>query len=199
MSLVHGPRWFQLDSLTRTDMVRVMAHMTSSVEYGLHCLLFLAGREHAPASSADLAAMQGISPTLVAKIFPKLRKAGLVIAMEGIGGGYILARRPEDISVLEVVEAIDGRRRLFECQEIRGRCALFGDTPPDWATRGRCSVHMTMLRAEKAMRESLSRETLADIVAAVGRKAPPEFQGEIDDWFDGRLAARTRSAESGQA
>ena len=61
-----------------------MAYITSSVEYAIHCLLFLVNNEDKPLSSKDLAELQGVSPSFMAKIFPKLEKAGLVVAQEGV-------------------------------------------------------------------------------------------------------------------
>src|SRR4051794_19920754 len=104
-----------------------MAHITTGVEYGLHCLLFLVGGR--TASVRDLADLQGVPVEYVAKLFTKLQKAGLVVASEGARGGFRLAREPRSISVLDVVIAIDGKKQLFECREIRGRCAIFGRKP----------------------------------------------------------------------
>ena len=173
-----------------------MAHLTVSVEYALHCLLWLGGPGDVPVSSRDLAEFQGISPSFVAKIFPRLEKAGLVAAAEGVRGGYVLARDPEAISVLEVVDAVEGDKPLFDCKDIRGRCPMFGEPPPDWATSGVCAIHALMLRAEKAMRSVLASQSLADIARVVERKAPPEFAQEVRDWFDGRAEARTARSAS---
>lgn len=168
-----------------------MAHMTASVEYGLHSLLWMVdGTE--PLSSRDLAEFQNLSPTFLAKIFAKLEKAGIVTATEGVRGGYVLARPAGEISFLEVVDAIEGKKPLFDCQQIRGGCALFGDNPPRWATRGVCSVHAVMLRAEKAMREELAGQSLADLGQAVASKAPAEFGGEVQTWLGNRLRERGR-------
>ena len=156
-----------------------MAFITSSVEYGLHCLLWLVDPDCGQPSSRDLAELQGVSPSFVAKIFPKLEKAGIVRAAQGVRGGYRLAREPAEISVLDVVDAIEGDKPLFDCQEIRGRCAVFGDSAPQWATRGVCAIHAAMLRAEQAMRDSLAAESLASIAATVGRKAPAKFTDEV--------------------
>lgn len=179
---------------TRTDIVRVMAHLTASVEYGLHCLLWLAGSA-TPLSSRDLAEFQGISPSFVAKIFPKLEKAGIVQALEGVRGGYLLAKTPESISVLDVVDAIEGRKPLFDCQEIRGRCAVFGNRPPGWATAGTCAIHAVMLRAEKAMRDSLASQSLADVAHILDRKAPPDFSNDVRDWLEDRIKSRAGRRE----
>lgn len=173
-----------------------MAHITTSVEYGIHCLLWLAASDATPVSSRDLAEFQGISPSFVAKIFPKLEKGGIVKASEGVRGGYVLAKAPEEISVLEIVDAIEGRKPLFDCQDIRGRCAVFGDSPPGWATAGVCSIHAVMLRAEKAMRDALASQSLGTIGRTVGRKAPAEFTEEVRDWLQSRAAARTGKAKA---
>ena len=55
-----------------------MAYITTSVEYGIHCLLWLVGDNQRALSSRELAELQGISPSFLAKIFPKLEKAGIV-------------------------------------------------------------------------------------------------------------------------
>jgi Rrf2 family protein len=169
-----------------------MAHLTASVEYGLHCLLWLSCAKDTPLSSRELAQFQGISPAFVAKIFPKFEKAGIVCASEGVRGGYVLAREPKDISVLEIVDAIEGEKPLFDCQEIRGRCAVFGARPPVWATNGVCAIHAVMLRAERAMRQELARESLTSVARVLDRKAPSKFSGEVQAWFARRAKARSR-------
>lgn len=175
-----------------------MSQMSASVEYGIHCLLWLVDAKDRPRSGRDLAEFQGISPTFVIKIFGKLAKAGIVHASDGIRGGYLLAKLPEQISLLQIVDAIDGRKPLFVCQEIRGRCAVFGDRPPSWATDGVCSIHAVMLKAEKAMRDTLKGCSLADIGRSVRDKAPDGFSGDVSVWFDGRLNSRKRRAKGSE-
>jgi Rrf2 family protein len=167
-----------------------MAHLGSGVEYGLHCLLWLVGSHSEPASSRDLADLQGISSSFVAKIFPKLEKAGIVTASDGLRGGYWLAKPANRITVLDVVDAIEGKKPLFECLQIRGRCALFGDKPPAWSVKGLCSIHAVMIRAETSMREELARTSLADLAHAVDEKSPAGFSDEIQNWLTNRVAAR---------
>lgn len=95
-----------------------MAYITSSVEYAIHCLLFLVNNEDKPLSSKDLAELQGVSPSFMAKIFPKLEKAGLVIAQEGVRGGYLLARSAHEISFLDIVNAIEGENRFLSAKKF---------------------------------------------------------------------------------
>lgn len=173
-----------------------MAHITASVEYGIHCLLLLVGNDDRPMSSRELADLQGVSPSFLAKIFPKLEKAGLVKACGGVHGGYLLAKKPDAISFLDVVDAIEGEKPLFDCQEIRGRCAVFEGKAPGWATKGVCAIHAVMLQAEKAMREALAAQSLGDVAQRFSRKAPSAFFADVDAWIDGRLTERT--ARSGR-
>ena len=172
-----------------------MAYITTGVEYGLHCLLYLTGpRDEAlPASARDLADLQGVPIEYVAKLFTKLQKAGLVVASEGARGGFRLARKPNLISVLDVIVAIDGEKALFECREIRGRCAVFDGRPPAWATRGVCSIHAIMMEAEARMREVLAARTLADIAASVAAKASPNFSREIAKWLANKAPGLRRA------
>jgi Rrf2 family protein len=175
-----------------------MAYLGSSVEYGLHCLIWLVDPASGQPSSRDLAELQGVSPSFLAKIFPKLEKAGIVRASEGLRGGYRLAKSPEAITVLEVVDAIEGKRPLFECQEIRGRCAIFDGKPPAWSLDGVCGIHAVMLRAEQSMRQELARTSLADIARSAARKIPAEFPTEVRRWLESRIDKRIE-AKGGRA
>ncbi|PSH61524.1 RrF2 family transcriptional regulator [Phyllobacterium sophorae] len=170
-----------------------MAHLGTGVEYALHCLLLLDQPLAQPASSRDLAELQGVSPSFLAKIFPKLEKAGIVAASEGIRGGYKLARDSKEITVLEVIDAVEGRKPLFDCQDIRGRCALFKDKPPAWMTSGVCSIHAVMLRAEKTLRDELARTTIRDLTKGVARKAPDGFAEQLQTWFADRVDTREQT------
>ena len=170
-----------------------MAHLGNGVEYGLHCLLWLARPQAGFASSRDLADLQGVSPSFLAKIFPKLEKAGVVTASDGVHGGYRLARPAAEISVLDVVDAIEGPKPLFDCQEVRGKCAVFGSAKPDWSTHGVCAVHSVMIRAEQAMRAELAKTSLAKLAETVAGKAPAGFAEQISTWLADRLESRAKT------
>jgi len=176
-----------------------MPYFGTGVEYALHCLLWLAGPLERPPSSRDLADMQGISPAFLKKIFPKLEKAGIVEASGGIRGGYRLARPAETITVLDVVDAVEGPKSLFDCQEIRGRCALFEGKPPKWSTQGVCGIHAVMLRAENILREELARTSLASLAAGVLGKngLPARFPDQVRSWFADRQTAREEARVTG--
>ncbi|AGB84059.1 rrf2 family protein, putative transcriptional regulator [Serratia sp. FGI94] len=165
-----------------------MSYMSAGVEYGLHCLLYLTRSDDvaSEASVRDLAELQGVPGEFLAKLFTKLAKAKLLTATEGIKGGFRLARPANQISVHDVIVAIDGEKSLFNCREIRGRCALFTEETPSWATQGVCSIHAVMLAAEQAMRNELKRHTLHDLAHQVAEKTPPAYGERIIQWLSER-------------
>lgn len=175
-----------------------MAFIGTGVEYALHCLLWITLPQDQRPSSRDLAELQGISPSFLSKIFQKLEKAGIVEATDGIAGGYRLGRPAERISVQDVIDAVEGQKALFDCQEIRARCALFDDgKAPRWATRGVCGIHAVMLRAEQLLRDELSKTSLASLSEGfVGGRLPPGFSEKVGDWFTSRQAERQEARVS---
>lgn len=161
----------------------------AGAEYALHSLLTLAARSE-PVSVRDLATYQKIPERFLAKIFTRLKKANLVVGIEGISGGFVLARPAENIRVMEVLSAVDPDRTLFACAEIRSNCALFGETAPGWATTGSCRIHAFMLDAERVLQDFLASKSLADLVCEFERKAPKKFIKDTGAWFQQRKASR---------
>lgn len=179
-----------------------MSLYSAGVEYGIHCLLFLVGNrgETREASVRDLAELQGVPADYLAKIFTKLARARLVVATEGVRGGFRLARPSDEISVLDIVNAIDGQKLIFDCREIRGRCALFEGDAPAWAVTGQCSIHAVMMTAQKRMEEALAQQTILDLARKVGRKAPAPYNDQVDTWISERRDRKiTGNAPSGDA
>src|SRR5262245_37083664 len=105
------------DWFCRRYRVFSVAHVSAGVDYALHCLVYLVDAQEMeqPVSARDLAELQKIPADFVAKLFTKLQKTGIVASHDGIGGGFVLARPPAEITALDIVEAIDGRKALFEC------------------------------------------------------------------------------------
>jgi Rrf2 family protein len=102
--------------------------ITRQADYAVRAVLYLAqlGPEQRAATS-QIAQEKQIPPSFLAKIVSQLSVAGLLQTSRGARGGVSLARAPQDISILEVVEAIDGPILLNECVASKGVCT-FGDT-----------------------------------------------------------------------
>ncbi len=86
------------------------------------------------AATSQIAEKQHIPPSFLAKIISQLSVAGLLHTSRGARGGVSLARDPEEISLLDVVEAIDGPILLNECVADSGACIFTDDCPirPIW-------------------------------------------------------------------
>src|SRR3954453_5434666 len=106
--------------------------MTAGVEWAIHCCVVLS-RADGPVPAQRLAEFHGVSRTYLAKSLQALSRAGLVASTEGRVGGYVLNRKPADITVLDVVLAVDGDEPAFRCTEIRQN-GPFG-TPKDRCVR----------------------------------------------------------------
>ena len=104
--------------------------ITRQADYALRAVIYLSrlGTDERAATS-QIAQQQNIPPSFLAKIVSQLSVAGLLQTSRGARGGVSLARSPENITVLDVVEAIDGPIMLNECVGAGGVC-IFGDGCP---------------------------------------------------------------------
>ena len=109
--------------------------ITRQADYAVRAVLYLAqlGNERRAATS-QIAEEQQIPPSFLAKIVSQLSVAGLLQTSRGARGGVSLARTPDEITLLEVVEAIDGPILLNECVAGSGVCTFGDDCPmrPIW-------------------------------------------------------------------
>lgn len=109
--------------------------ITRQADYAVRAVLHLARTGNAErAATSTIAREQNIPPSFLAKIISQLSIAGLLHTSRGARGGVTLARDPKDISLLEVVEAIDGPIQLNECVTDGGVCTFEEDCPirPVW-------------------------------------------------------------------
>ena len=99
--------------------------ITRQADYAVRAVLYLSRRGLGTrASTAQIAREQNIPLTFLAKIVSQLSAAGILRATRGAHGGVTLARSPDDISLLEIVEAIDGPLALNECVIDPGACPM---------------------------------------------------------------------------
>ncbi|MFE2751480.1 RrF2 family transcriptional regulator [Actinosynnema sp. NPDC059335] len=141
-----------------------------STEWVLHCATTLAQLEPgSTASAAQLAAYYDLPAPYLAKQLQALVRAGVLAATTGPRGGFRLARPASEITLLQVVEAVDGASSPYECREIRqrGRGAL-----PPQDCRDTCLLAAKMADAHDAWRRALAADSLADVVAALPPTAP---------------------------
>jgi Rrf2 family protein len=134
--------------------------ITRQADYAMRAVVYLA--ELGPgqrAATSQIADKQHIPPSFLAKIVSQLSVAGLLQTSRGARGGVSLARSPEEISLLEVIEAIDGPIMLNECVAESGVCT-FGET---------CILRPVFCDAQSALVSQLNGTTFGDLLNGDGK------------------------------
>jgi len=117
-----------------------MLQVSRKFEYGLHAVVYLARREPGEVVTVkEMAADIGFSQEFLAKALQQLKKAGIVLSVQGVKGGYRLAGLPEEITISDIARAIEGPPRLMRCSSERGKCEIVSS----------CSNRSTMFKLEK--------------------------------------------------
>jgi Rrf2 family protein len=142
--------------------------LSEGVEWGLHCTVLLAYAAGGRAAIArrTLADHYGLPEAYLAKHLRGLVAAGILQATSGPKGGYQLGKPAEQITALDVVDAVEGTAAPFTCQEIRQQGT--GAVPPEQCRRP-CGIAAVMAQAHRAWRESLRGVTVADLAERVPR------------------------------
>ena len=148
-----------------------MLRVTKLTDYASVILSVLAARPDDVLSAAGLAEQAGLEVPTVAKVLKPLAQAGLVEAFRGVNGGYRLARDADAISLIEIVEAIEGPLGMTECSVHAGQCGI----------EHSCGVRANWRRINDVVADALRGVTLAEMLAPVparlsrtsGRKAIP--------------------------
>jgi Rrf2 family protein len=146
--------------------------MSDGVEWALHCCTVLAALPSGQTlPAAKLAEFHEVPPAYLAKHLQALAAVGITESVAGPHGGYRLARPPAEISLLDVVLAVDGEDKAFRCGEIRQRGP---SASPSSQYRRPCGIARAMWRAEEAWRVELQATTIADLVIELLATVPRE-------------------------
>jgi Rrf2 family protein len=136
-------------------------------DYASRALLSLAlhGDAQAPTSVRDIAERTGLPQPYLEQILLALKGAGLVRSKRGVGGGYVLARQPEEITLAQIVSAVDGPIAAGD----------FGQPHENGACEheGQCVLLVVWSEVGEHMREHLGSFTLADMVRRARGAAVP--------------------------
>jgi Rrf2 family protein len=154
--------------------------LSGGVEWALHCCVVLSAATPHAVPVARLAELHDVSATYLAKQMQALSRAAIIRSAQGHAGGYVLAGDPAQITMLDVVEAIDGPPPTFACTEIRQRGPL---AAPAEACIEPCAINRAMLSADQAWRAALHEITIADLAGQVQADYDADVLGSISEWL----------------
>lgn len=140
--------------------------LSLQTDYSLRTLMFLAARPQRQTVAAVATFFQ-ISQTHVGKVVNQLSRLGYIRSIRGIGGGLELAKSPDDITIGDVVQSIEGTMHLLDCVGIDDVCVI----------QRHCKLRTVLDRAERMQMDYLKSIRLSDILP-FDRSAqnPPQSQ-----------------------
>jgi FeS assembly SUF system regulator len=130
-----------------------MLRLSKLTDYGTVAMAHFARHPDRIHAAAELAAAIGVAMPTASKILKMLARADLLRSVRGAKGGYVLSRTPGEISIAEVIDAIEGPIGVTECSAIPGLCAQ----------EGSCSIRGNWQRINRVIHGALDQMTLADL------------------------------------
>lgn len=129
--------------------------LTAKSEYGVLAAIDLAcNYGDGPVSAREIAERRSIPPRFLEQLFVPLRRSGLVSAVRGAKGGFVLTRPPAEITVLDIVEALEGSLTASVCDSERGSSC---------GKNASCAAAPVWARATAALRDVFADTTLASL------------------------------------
>jgi Rrf2 family transcriptional regulator, nitric oxide-sensitive transcriptional repressor len=134
---------------------------SQTVEYALRAVVYLANDPHVGRTTEQIAGVTLVPQAYLSKVMQQLAVAGLVRAQRGIGGGFTLLKEPDELTILEIVNAVDPIKRIRTC-------------PLGLAAHGvrLCPLHKRMDQAMESVEEAFAKSTLAEILAEPTESVP---------------------------
>jgi len=133
-----------------------MLRLSKKADYALMAMKHLAQNGTAPSTSArEIAEQYDIPIELMAKVLQRLVRMGLLASTQGTRGGYTLGRSPAEISVVDVIEAIDGKFTVTACSTEKNDCDQYS----------KCSIRDPLWQIREKIAAALGTVTIAEIAA----------------------------------
>jgi len=142
-----------------------MLKLSRLTDYGTVVLARLAREPGARLSAAELAAATRLGGPTVRKLLKRLARGGVVVSHRGARGGYALARPADEISAVEIIDALEGPVALTECSGEHSACEH----------ERNCALNHGWPAINAALRDALSAVTLAQLASPVATLAPLRF------------------------
>jgi Rrf2 family protein len=140
-----------------------MLRFTKRADYGLMAMYFIASHgEDGAVSAKRIAEEFKIPQERLAKILQRLAKKKLITSHNGPKGGYVLTQAADEVTVGEVVRALEGPMRIVSCMVVNDDCPQFE----------RCNLRRPVQKIQASISSMLDTMTLAELVAEPGPPAP---------------------------
>jgi Rrf2 family protein len=141
-------------AISSLEDFRTNAMFSQTVEYALRAVVHLAAEAPSPRTTDQIAVATRVPKAYLSKVLQGLSRAGVVHSQRGIGGGMTLTKDPADLTILEVVNAVEPLGRIREC-------------PLGLAAHGvrLCPLHRRMDNALATVEAAFAQTTLAEILA----------------------------------
>jgi FeS assembly SUF system regulator len=148
-----------------------MVRLGKLTDYGIVLMTCIArSRGESLRTARELAQESKLPYSTVSKLLKELLQSGLLVSQRGIKGGYVLARDPEEISVVEIIAAIEGPMALTECStEITGACNI----------EPCCPIKSNQQIINQAIRGVLEKIRLSDLIQPLDLTNIQDMNGKI--------------------
>ncbi len=135
--------------------------LSKTVEYALRAVCYLASQAPAACTTEQIAQSTKVGPAYLSKVLQNLTRKGIVHSQRGIGGGMTLVKKPAELTILEVVNAVEPISRIREC-------------PLGLEAHGTrlCPLHRRLDNALAMMEQAFAKTTLAEILAEPSESIP---------------------------
>jgi len=130
--------------------------INQATDYAFRAVLYLAKHAEEVVEAKVIAEREAIPMRFLLKIMPLLIKTGIVKSYRGIGGGYSLAKKPQDISFLNVLEAIEGPVRLNRC--------LINPSACNKQAVPSCDIHHVLGSVQERLKQELQSHKFSDLL-----------------------------------
>jgi len=135
---------------------------STSIEYAIHGLVYLAAAKSDSAVLVnDIAAAIRVPESYLRKVLQLLGRGGLVASHRGVKGGFTLARDPKEITLKDVVEAIDGTLPFYACAKTTRKCTIVEA----------CPVSSAFSAARRKMAEALDETSIHALASGISRRS----------------------------
>lgn len=135
--------------------------ISQTVEYALRAVVTIAQHEGRPCTSQEIAETTQVPGPYLSKVMQGLVRAKLVISKRGLHGGFVLTKKPAELTILDIIDAVDPFKRIRKCPlELSSHSGTL------------CPLHQRLDDAMAMVEESLRKTTVAEVLAEPGSVTP---------------------------